>query len=72
MNIQQPNNQWIEIEATLEQIQRTNQIIAFHKGFSQPDLNALENFNALRLDFLKQLAILLQEYKIEIMLPASA
>ena len=36
-----------EIMTTLQQIEKTNKMIAFHKGFDVPDMNAVENFEYL-------------------------
>ncbi|MEQ9442466.1 MAG: hypothetical protein RIG62_25735 [Cyclobacteriaceae bacterium] len=59
----------IEITTTLEKIDETNKMISFHRQFDQPDTNAIENFEQLRIDFLNQLAQLLREYHVEIKLP---
>jgi hypothetical protein len=66
------NGKMKEILTTLRQIERANQMIAFHKGFQPPDLNAIENFQYLKQDFLRQLAELLKEFEVEVKLPVAA
>lgn len=61
-----------EIIHTLEEIDKANKMLAFHKQFDEPDLNAIENFKRLRQDFLKQLALLLKDFEIEIKMPIAA
>lgn len=61
-----------EIVATLEEIQKVNQMIAFHRQFKEPDENAIQNFMQLRTSFLQQLADLLLEFDIEVKLPSAA
>jgi hypothetical protein len=38
------NSKLKEITTTLQQIEKVNKMIAFHKGFEAPDANAIENF----------------------------
>lgn len=47
-------------------------MIAFHKDFEKPDTNAIENFEYLKHDFLRQLAELLKDFEIEVRLPVAA
>ncbi|HEV7348859.1 hypothetical protein [Telluribacter sp.] len=61
-----------EIVATLEEIQKANQMIAFHRQFKEPDENAIQNFMQLRASFVQQLADLLQEFNIEVKIPSAA
>lgn len=62
----------IEKNATLEQIQRANQMIAYHQQFKEPDKNAIDNFISLREDFLKQLDELFKELNLEVRLREAA
>ncbi len=55
-----------EITTTLEQIQRVNQMMAYHKTFSEPDQTARSNFQELRNDFLAQLATLMDAFDLEV------
>ncbi|MCF8247208.1 MAG: hypothetical protein K9J37_14635 [Saprospiraceae bacterium] len=68
----QTNNKFKEITATLQQIEKVNKMIAFHKDFEKPDTNAIENFEYLKHDFLRQLAELLKDFEIEVRLPVAA
>ena len=61
-----------EINATLEQIQRANQMIAYHKEFKEPDNSAIDNFLSLRKDFLGQLDELFKELNLEVKLREAA
>ena len=61
----------VEITTTLEAIAEANKMLAYHRSFSEPDLNAVENFLRLRTDFLEQLAVLLHTFEVEIRLPMS-
>ncbi|GEM_PF-1542800 len=60
------NTTIIEITNTLEQIQKVNDLLTFHRSFDEVDTNAIENFERLRKDFLQQLAELMQPFHIEI------
>lgn len=60
------NTTIIEITSTLEQIQKVNDLLAYHRSFGEIDTNAIENFERLRADFLRQLAELMQPFHIEI------
>lgn len=66
------NTLLIEINATLEQIQRANQMIAYHQSFQEPDASAIDNFKSLRKDFLAQLADLFKELNLEVRLKEAA
>lgn len=66
------SNKFKEITTTLQQIEKANKMIAFHKGFEKPDTNAIENFEYLKRDFLRQLADLLKGFEIEVRLPVAA
>lgn len=61
-----------EILATLEQIQRANQMLAYHRQFKEVDQNAVQNFERLITGFLRQLAELLRELEIDADLHALA
>jgi hypothetical protein len=61
-----------EIVATLEEIQKANQMIAYHRQFKVPDENAIHNFLELRAGFLSQLADLLREFDVEVKIPSAA
>lgn len=61
-----------EISATLEQIRRANQMLAYHRQFEAVDQNAIQNFERLKTDFLRQLAELLKELEIDADLHALA
>ncbi|QMW02676.1 hypothetical protein [Spirosoma foliorum] len=54
-----------EISATLEQIRRANQMLAYHRQFKEVDENAIQNFERLKADFIKQLAELMKEMQID-------
>lgn len=60
------NSAIIEITSTLEQIQKVNSMLDFHRSFEEVDENAIENFERLREDFLQQLAELMQPFHIEV------
>jgi hypothetical protein len=60
------NSAIVEITNTLEQIQKVNNMLEFHRSFDEVDDNAIENFERLRDDFLRQLAELMQPFHIEI------
>lgn len=62
----------VEITTTLESIAEVNEMLAFHRSFDEPDLNAIENFIRLRGDFFKQLSNLLDPFEVEIRMPMSA
>ena len=62
------NTLLIEINATLEQIQRANQMIAYHQSFQEPNSSAIDNFVNLRKDFLAQLTDLFKELNLEVKL----
>ena len=66
------NTLLIEINATLEQIQRANQMIAYHQEFKEPDDSAIDNFLNLRKDFLGQLGELFKELNLEVKLREAA
>lgn len=66
------NTLLIEINATLEQIQRANQIIAYHEAFKELDTSAIDNFRSLRKDFLAQLTDLFKELNLEVRLKEAA
>ncbi|MBK9014356.1 MAG: hypothetical protein IPM82_09835 [Saprospiraceae bacterium] len=68
----QKNKKLTEIINTLEQIDKANKMLAFHRQFEQPDMNAVANFVRLREDFLRQLAILLKDFEVEVKLPIAA
>lgn len=51
---------------TLQQIEKANKMIAYHKGFDEPDANAIENFEYLKRDFLLQLAELLKAFGVDV------
>jgi hypothetical protein len=57
---------------TLEQLDKANRMLAFHRDFDEPDNNAIQNFERLRANFLRQLAVLLKEYEVEMKLPVAA
>lgn len=61
-----------EISATLEQIRQANQMLAYHRQFKEVDQNAVQNFEQLKNDFLRQLAELLKELEIDADLHAFA
>ena len=54
-----------EVSTTLTQIRRANQMLAYHRQFKEIDQNAVENFERLKVDFLRQLAELLKELEID-------
>lgn len=56
----------LAITSTLEQIQKVNEMILFHQSFEEPDENALDNFNRLRDNFLRQLNTLMEDLNIEV------
>lgn len=56
----------IEITNTLEQIQKVNDMLAYHRSFPEPSTNSIENYERLREDFLQQLAELMQPFHIKI------
>ena len=64
----QENTLLIEITATLEQIQRANQMITYHQQFKEPEANSIDNFLELRKDFLAQLNELLKGLNLEVRL----
>jgi hypothetical protein len=66
------DNKLVEIVQTLEQIKLVNERLAFHRGFGEPDTNAIYNFERLKSDFLSQLASLLNEFDVKISLPIAA
>lgn len=66
------NNTIIKITNTLEQIQKVNDMLAYHRSFPEPSVNSIENFERLRVDFLRQLAELMQPFQIEIKLAEAA
>ncbi|MEM6320434.1 MAG: hypothetical protein AAF960_22380 [Bacteroidota bacterium] len=41
-------------------------MLAFHESFQEPDTTAIDNFLALRKDFLTQLADLFKELNLEV------
>ena len=61
-----------EVSTTLVQILRANQMLAYHRQFKEIDQNAVENFERLKADFLRQLAGLLKELEIDAELNAMA
>ena len=61
-----------EISATLMQIQRTNQMIAYHQQFKDIDEQAVANFTRLRKDFLEQLDGLMKELNLKVDLREAA
>lgn len=66
------NDSLIEITQTLEQIKSVNEMLAFHRHFDEPDMNAIHNFQRLKNSFLLQLASLLEAFEIEVKLPVVA
>ena len=62
--ISEPNYIITEVSATLEQISRANQMLAYHRQFDEIDQHAVENFERLKADFIRQLASLLREFDI--------
>jgi hypothetical protein len=60
------NSKIKEITMTLQQIEKANKMIAYHKGFDGPDANAIENFECLKRDFLRQLAELLKGFGVKV------
>ncbi|MBK8562306.1 MAG: hypothetical protein IPN76_02920 [Saprospiraceae bacterium] len=66
------NSKLKEITTTLQQIEKANKMIAYHKGFDEPDANAIENFEYLKRDFLRQLAELLKAFEVEVRVPMAA
>lgn len=54
---------------TLQQIEKVIKMIAYHKGFDEPDANAIENFEYMKRDFLRQLAELLKGFGVEVRVP---
>jgi hypothetical protein len=68
----QKNKKLTEIVQTLEQIENANKMLAFHRQFDQPDVNAIENFQRLKQDFIRQLAAMLKEFEVEVKLPVAA
>ena len=56
----------------MEQIDKANKMLAFHRDFDEPDKNAIQNFERLRENFLRQLAALLREFEVEVKLPIAA
>jgi len=61
--------QYIEIVSTLEQLERVNVAINFHKKLSRPDVLAIQQYERLKADYFQQLAQLLAQYEIEIRQP---
>ncbi len=61
-----------EILTTLEKLENTNSMIAYHRQSKEPDLNAIEDFQHLKHNFLRQLAELLKRFEVEVRLPAAA
>lgn len=66
MELMNSNIRAEEITTTLEQIQKVNQMIAYHSTFAEPDQNALDNFQDLRNDFLQQLSELMASFDLEV------
>ena len=54
-----------EISATLEQIRRASQMLAYHRQFKEIDQNAIQNVERFKTDFLRQLAELSKELEID-------
>ncbi len=63
------NSKIKEITMTLQQIEKVIKMIAYHKGFDEPDANAIENFEYMKRDFLRQLAELLKGFGVEVRVP---
>lgn len=70
--MEQKNKNLTAVVNTLEQIDKANKMLAFHRQFEQPDENAIDNFTRLREDFLRQLANLLKDFEVEVKLPIAA
>ena len=62
----------IEVLQTLEQIKLVNERLVFHRSFDEADTNAIHNFERLKVDFLNQLAMLLNEFDVKVSLPIAA
>lgn len=61
-----------KILTTLEQLEQTNRLIAYHHLSKKPDQNAIRNFQSMKNGFLQQLAELLKAYEVEVKLPVAA
>ena len=70
MNIEDPL--MIEILSTLDRMDKANKAIIFHKSQPMPDANSIGNYERQKADFLEQLATLLHEYQVEVVVPKQA
>jgi UDP-glucose 6-dehydrogenase len=66
------NNLLLEINATLEQIQKVNEMLAFHKNFKEIDKNTINNFLDMRANFINQLQELMHELQLDVHLVEAA
>lgn len=57
------------IVSTLEDIDKTNQMINYYKHQEQSDAETIKSFEETKKDFVKQLAGLLSEYDVEVKIP---
>jgi len=60
------------VQDVLDLLEKANSMIALHQAQPEVDKIALEGYQRQRQPFLKQLAELLQQYQVEVVVPKSA
>lgn len=72
MDIVEKNHLQHAIQDVLDLLERTNSMLALHRDQSEPNQLAIEGYERQRRQFLEQLAELLAQFDVEVLLPHKA
>ncbi len=72
MDIVRKNYLQHAIQDVLDLLEKTNSMIALHEAEAEPNALVLEGYLRQRQQFLEQLAELLQEYQVKVIIPKRA